>query len=167
VSSLSSLYKSRLVANQLKEWIELGKFFITAPVESLPTDTEVKPMKVTSEIKFVNGFMRDTITCNANDAITEVAEKIVTNNQDHVPVVDEKGKLVGIVTTFDLTRALARGTETLSDIITKKVITTTPDEPLSVAARKLKENSISALPVIDNKRKVIGILSSGDIIQRG
>jgi uncharacterized protein (DUF39 family)/CBS domain-containing protein len=167
VSSLSSLYKARLVANQLKEWIEQGKFTLTAPVERLPLDTEVKPMKVTSEIKFVNGFMRDTLTCNASDAITEVAEKIVSNNQDHMPVVDEKGKLVGIVTTFDLTRALARGTENLSDIITKKVITTTPDEPLSVAARKMKENSISALPVIDNKRKVIGIITSGDVIQRG
>ena len=167
VSSMSSLQKARQIALKLKEWIEKGKFFITAPVETLPRDTEFRPMKVTSEIKFVSGFMSPTATCTLKESITEVADKIVKNDQDHMPVVDENNTLIGIVTTFDLTRALATGTQNLADIITRKVITTTPDEPLSVASRKMKENSISALPVVNSKNKVLGIITSGDVLQRG
>jgi CBS domain-containing protein len=115
----------------------------------------------------VSGFMSPAVTCTLKETITEVAEKIVKNDQDHVPVVDDAGKLIGIVTTFDLTRALAKGTQKLSDIVTRRVITTTPDDPISVAARKMKENAISALPVIDNKNKLLGLITSGDVLQRG
>lgn len=167
VSSMSSLSKARLIAQKLKEWIEKRTFFITAPVETLPRDTESHSLKVTSEIKFVSGFMSPAVTCTLKESITDVADKIVKNDQDHVPVVDDKGILIGIVTTFDLTRALAKGTQNLADIVTRKVITTTPDDPISVAARKMKENAISALPVIDGKRKVLGLITSGDVIQRG
>ncbi len=167
VSSMSSLSKARKISQILKEWIEKSKFFVTAPVETLPRDTESHGMKVTSEIKFVSGFMSPAVTCTLKETITEVADKIVKNDQDHVPVVDDAGKLIGIVTTFDLTRALAKGTQNLSDIVTRRVITTTPDDPISVAARKMKENAISALPVIDNKNKLLGLITSGDVLQRG
>ena len=167
VSSMSSLSKARKIALKLKEWIEKKNFFLTAPVETLSRETESHPMKVTSEIKFVSGFMSAAVTCTLKETITEVANKIVKNDQDHVPVVDDVGKLIGIVTTFDLTWALAKGKLNLADIVTRKVITTTPDDPISVAARKMKENSISALPVIDSKNKLLGLITSGDVLQRG
>ena len=47
--------------------------------------------------------------------------------------------------------------------MTRKVVTAHPDDPIEVAARKMDVNDISALPVIDAKRKVIGVVSSQDL----
>jgi len=51
----------------------------------------------------------------------------------------------------------------VKDIMTRKVIKTTPDEPVDVAARKLEQNNISALPVVDATNRVVGILSAIDL----
>jgi len=73
--------------------------------------------------------------------------------------------LKGIVTSFDITKAIAKDKKVLEDIITKKVVTTTDNEPISNAARKMKVNNISALPVIDDNNKVVGIISSEELIR--
>jgi len=45
----------------------------------------------------------------------------------------------------------------------KRVITTTPEEPVDVAVRKLEQNNISALPVVDAKRHVVAMLTAIDL----
>jgi len=80
-----------------------------------------------------------------------------------VIVADEQGKLKGIVTSWDITKAVAEGKKKLVDIIVRKVLTTTPDESLEAASRKMAQHQISALPVIDHKGKVLGIITSEDI----
>ncbi|MFX0072479.1 MAG: CBS domain-containing protein, partial [Candidatus Hermodarchaeota archaeon] len=67
-------------------------------------------------------------------------------------------------TSFDITKAIAEDKKNLRDIITKRVFTTGDNEPISNAARKMKTNNISALPVIDDNKKVIGIITSEDIM---
>ena len=73
--------------------------------------------------------------------------------------------MVGIVTSFDITRAIAEEKGILKDIMTRRVITTTDNEPLDIAARKMKLNEISALPVIDDNKIVTGIITSEDLIK--
>jgi len=46
------------------------------------------------------------------------------------------------------------------DIMKKKVITTTPEEAVDVAVRKLEQYNISALPVVDGEKRVIGMLTA-------
>jgi len=70
---------------------------------------------------------------------------------------------LGIVTSWDITKAVAEGKNRLGEIITRKVVTTTLDEPVEAASRKMAQHQISALPVIDNDRKVLGIVTSEDI----
>ena len=53
------------------------------------------------------------------------------------------------------------------DIMTKKVITVTPDTLVSDIARLLIENGISALPVVNINGEVIGMVSEGDLTGRG
>jgi len=43
------------------------------------------------------------------------------------------------------------------------VITASPDEPIDLAARRLERHNISALPVVDDSNKVIGIVTSEDL----
>jgi len=163
VSSLSSLKMAKKVSEILKTWIEEGTFTLTAPVERLPGDTLFKPMRQTEEIPFVVSVMHPAVTCTENEEIRAIAERIVTKSVNHIVVVDETGKLKGIVTSWDITRAMAEGKKALADIESKNVITAKPDEPLEIASKRMAQHSISALPVIDIEKKVMGIITSEDV----
>lgn len=163
VSPLSSLEKAKDIAETLKNWIEDASFFLTSPVERLPTNTVSKPMKQTKETSFVEALTRPAVTCNEDETVKAVAERIINRSVNHIVVIDDQGKLSGIVTSWDITRAVANGKEKLGEIITRRVITTAPDEPIEVAARKLAQHNISALPVIDQVGKVLGIVTSEEL----
>jgi len=163
VSPLSSLEKAKEIAETLKSWIAEGTFYLSAPVERLPLDTVFKPMKQTKDIVFVEALMRPAATCKENEDIEKVAQRIITHSVNHIVVVDAQGKLRGIITSWDITRAVAENKKSLTDIIIRKVITTTPDEPVEAAARKMTQHNISALPVINREGKVLGIITSEDV----
>jgi CBS domain-containing protein len=163
-SAMSSLHHARKIALELKKWIEDGKFFLNPPAETLPKDTEFNPMRQTSEIEFVKDLKQDAVICYHDCDIEVVAEKIIEQNINHIVITDRDNHLKGIVTSFDITKAVAKNDKKLKDIITKKVITTSDNEPVEVAARKMKKHNISALPVIDDKNYVQGIISSEDLM---
>jgi uncharacterized protein (DUF39 family)/CBS domain-containing protein len=163
VSSLSSLKMARKVAQTLKDWIQEGSFYLSAPIERLPTDTTVKPMRQTQEVPFVVSVMHPAVTCTEDEAIQAIAERMVTKSVNHIVVVDEQNKLLGIVTSWDVTRAMAEGKKALADIETHNVFTAKPDEPLELASKRMALHSISALPVIDIEHKVLGIVTSEDV----
>lgn len=163
VSPLSSLKEARIISETLKSWIENGLFYLTSAVERLPTDTVAKPMKQTEEIAFVKNVTQTVVTCTEDEEIKAVAQRIINTAVNHVVVVDEEGRLDGIVTSWDITRSVAEGKKKIANIITRKVVTTIPDEPLEAASRKMAQHHISALPVIDHKRRVLGIVTSEDI----
>lgn len=162
VSPLSSLKTARKIAETLKSWIENSSFYLTSPVERLPTDTTCRPMKQTEEIAFVNSVMHPAVTCTEDEEIKTVANRIISHSVNHIVVADDQGKLKGIVTSWDVTKAVAEGKKKLADIIVRKVVTTKPDESLEAASRKMAQHQISALPVIDHDRKVLGIITSED-----
>ena len=163
VSSLSSLKTARKIAGTLKSWIEKEEFFLTAPVERLPVDTLFKPMRQTGETPFVANVMQKAVTCRESEAVKAIAERIVTQSVNHIVVVDGSSKLTGIVTSWDITRALAQGKKALSDIVTRRVITAKLDEPLETASKRMAQHNISALPVIDDDKKVLGIVTAEDV----
>jgi len=163
VSPLSSLKTARKIAETLKSWIENSSFYLTSPVERLPTDTTCRPMKQTEEIAFVNSVMHPAVTCTEDEEIKTIANRIISHSVNHIVVADDQGKLKGIVTSWDVTKAVAEGKKKLTDIIVRKVVTTKPDESLEAASRKMAQHQISALPVIDHDRKVLGIITSEDI----
>ncbi len=163
VSSLSSLYMARKIMKELKKMIEKGEFFLTQPVERIPTKSEFKPMKE-KEVKVVRSVMTKAITIPPDMSIEEASRIIIQRNVNHLPVVDENGVLVGIVTSWDVAKAVAMGKMgKVSDVMTRRVITAMPDEPIESAARKLEQFSISALPVVDAKKRVLGLVTSEDL----
>jgi CBS domain-containing protein len=52
------------------------------------------------------------------------------------------------------------------DVMTREVETVTPDTSLKGAARKMVQLSVSGLPVIDQERRVVGIITEGDFVRR-
>jgi uncharacterized protein (DUF39 family)/CBS domain-containing protein len=163
VSSLSSLKKARKIAETLKSWIENGTFYLSAPAETLPTDSVCNPMRQSKEIAFVNTVAHKAVTCRVDEDIKTVAQRIISKSVNHVVVTDNGGEIKGLVTSWDVTRAVAEGKSRLADIITKKVFTTRPEETLEAASRKMAQHHISALPVVDRNNKVVGLITSEDI----
>ncbi|MEM3677568.1 MAG: homocysteine biosynthesis protein [Candidatus Bathyarchaeia archaeon] len=162
VQPLSSLKVAREIAETLKEWILSGVFYLSEPVERLPLDVEFKPMKVTGEPE-ARMVMESAVTCSMDEDLREAAEKIVRGEVNHILVTDEGGYLKGIVTSFDVTRAVAEGFRSLKEVMTTKVITVRPEELLGSCIQKMEEHKISALPVVDKDGKVMGIVTAEGI----
>lgn len=163
VSPLSSLRKAKDIAETLKSWIEDASFYLSAPVETLPTDTVFKPMRQTRETAFVENLVHEAVTCREDEEVEDVAQRLINRSVNHIVVVDDLGKLKGIVTSWDITKAVAKGKGVLRDIIVRRVYTATLNEPLELASRRMAQHNISALPVVDGGGKVVGIVTSEDI----
>ncbi|NQT09440.1 CBS domain-containing protein [Candidatus Bathyarchaeota archaeon] len=163
VSSISSLRKAYAISETLRDWIEEGRFYLTAPIERLPTDTVFKPMRQPKGSAFVEDIVHEAVTCSEDEEIEKVARRLITRNVNHLVVVDGEGKLSGIVTSWDITKSIANGRGTLREFIVREVHTASLNEPLETASRRMAEHNISALPVIDGERRVLGIVTSEDI----
>ncbi|MCD6248352.1 MAG: homocysteine biosynthesis protein [Hadesarchaea archaeon] len=164
VSPLSSIKRAREIATVLKEWIERGEFLLSQPVERLPRDREFKPMKQPFAVPLVRDIMtREVVTARADSSVESAAKILAEKGFDHLPIVDEENKLVGIVTSWDIAVAVGKGKKKLSDILTSKVVTASEDEPVDSVARKLEKHKISGVPVVDSKKKLKGMLTSEDL----
>lgn len=164
-SSLSSLLMAREVAATLKGSIEKGEFVLTQPVAPLSLAGSARPMKQTKEFPYVEDVMsREVVSVTEDISVAEAAQAIIKSKFDHLPVVNSAGVLCGIITTWDISKAVADGTiSQVSQIMTRNVFSTTPDQPIELAARTLDTHSISALPVVDQDGRVIGMLSSNHL----
>jgi homoserine O-acetyltransferase/O-succinyltransferase len=99
----------------------------------------------------------ETIEEGTTTAVT--ARRMVNSGVNHMPVLSANGQLVGIVTSWDIAKAVASSYLWLDEIMSRDVVTTTPDEPIEAAAKKMEEYAISALPVIDEEQHVIGLIT--------
>jgi uncharacterized protein (DUF39 family)/CBS domain-containing protein len=164
-SPMSSFHEARGIAEELKQSIQKGLFYPTLPVERLPNQGVFKPMKQIKEQPTVADVMASRVTTIKQGLTVEDAAKVIMEgNFNHLPVVSDEDKLVGIITAWDVAKAVAQNKrDKLDDIMTRTVITVGVTELIDMAARKLDQHNISALPVINNKNKVVGIITSDDI----
>ena len=165
-SSLSSYRRAREVAQELKTWIEQGKMELTLPVRRLDPEKRAKPMRETAITPRVRDIMnRQVISVAEDEDIRAAAKRLLRGETNHLPILNDDGVLVGIITTYDVSKAVVTDgrLRQVKDIMTRQVIKTTPDEPVDIAARKLEQNNISALPVVDATNRVVGILSAIDL----
>jgi len=162
-SSLSSFRRARKVALELKTWVEKGTMQLALPTRQIDPLKVSKPMHQTTRGPRVLDIMdRKVVSIGEDEEIRTAAQKLLKGETNHLPVVNGAGTLVGIVTTFDVSKAVANPGKAhlVKDIMKKKVITTTPDEAVDIAVRKLEQYNISALPVVDPENHVIAILTA-------
>lgn len=90
---------------------------------------------------------------------------------DHVPVVDEQGTLIGLLTYTCLVRLIrfgmtAPGPDSLvKDVMVQKPVTVGPDTTLSDALNVLRQNNFHYLPVVDDDGKLLGSVCSRDLLR--
>lgn len=163
-SSMSSYFKAKEIATELAEMIRRGKFELARPSVRLSVSAAPKPMRLLSEAPFVRELMAPTITVRETISVHEAAQILIGKQVNHLPVVAADNKLIGIVTAWDISKAVALNKgDSLKGIMTRRVITAMPDEPIDLAARRLERHNISALPVVDHTNTVVGIITSEDL----
>ncbi|MGZ4881687.1 MAG: homocysteine biosynthesis protein [Halobacteriota archaeon] len=163
-SSMSSFFKAKEIATELAQRIRKGTFELALPTMRLPNRAILKPMKQLSEAPLVREVMLPSITVHEAISVQEAAKIIVGKQVNHLPVVSAENKLIGIVTAYDISKAVALNKgDSLKEIMTKRVITAKLDEPIDLAARRLERHNISALPVVDQANTVVGIITSEDL----
>lgn len=118
------------------------------------------------------------ITISPETSVFKAREMMDHHKITHLPVTDGKAHLLGIVTDRDLRQAWASPATTLSvheltyvlqkltvdNIMTRKVVTATPDMTIERAARVLQDHKIGCLPVLKNDR-LVGMITSTDLLE--
>ncbi len=99
-------------------------------------------------------------TIDTNAVLVEAASVMIDLGVNHLPVLGPNGALAGIVTSWDIAKAVAHGHSRLAEIMTRTVVTVGPGETVGEAAARMESHAISALPVVDDGNRLIGIVSS-------
>ncbi len=130
---------------------------------------------------FVSRSMtRKVISVDPETKIFDAQELMQANNIRHLPVIEKDDKLVGIVTDRDIRSALPYSffkksldelekekisTLRAKDIMSKKPITISPSYTIQDALIMIQESNVGALPVVDDKGKITGIISVRDLLR--
>jgi uncharacterized protein (DUF39 family)/CBS domain-containing protein len=165
-SSLSSYRKAREIAMTLRHWVEQGKMELSLPTRKINPDQKAKPMHESVRGPRVLEIMDHRVfPVGEGDEIRTAAKILLKGETNHLPVVNREGVLVGIVTTYDISKAVANPGKAgyVKDIMRKEVVTTTPDEAVDIAVQKLERHNISALPVVDTGMHVVAMLTATDL----
>jgi len=99
--------------------------------------------------------------------VTALAKKMLEQDVGAIPI-GENDRLIGIVTDRDITlRAVANGKDvsglTARDVMTKGIVWCRDIDEVNQAANVMQTKQVRRLPVIDQNKRMVGILSVGDI----
>jgi CBS domain-containing protein len=126
-------------------------------------------------------MIRDPVTLPAHTPLAQAAAIMVDRDLKRLPVVDEQGRLVGMVSRSDLLKTIAEGlrqrpTEppplpagapaTVGEMMLREVPTVHRDTPLAATLERLLETDKRRVVVVDNSDHVVGIITDGDVLRR-
>ncbi|MCB9282871.1 MAG: CBS domain-containing protein [Lewinellaceae bacterium] len=123
----------------------------------------------------------EVVTVSPNETMEVVHRIFNTSEIHHLPVVNQEGVVVGIVSksdyysisnAFPLFRPDLREAANerlfksllVEDVMTRQVATLSPEDSLTVAAGYFKENIFHAIPIVDRGGKLVGILTTFDLL---
>ncbi|XMB85887.1 CBS domain-containing protein [Mycoplasmatota bacterium WC44] len=115
--------------------------------------------------------VRDIMTRNVSyvtvkSDITEAVNIMKSIDVGLVPVCDDNNNLVGVITDRDIVlRSVAEpnnANQHVGNIMSKSIVSVSPDTNAHEAATLMAQNQIRRLPVVENN-KIVGILSLGDL----
>ncbi len=117
----------------------------------------------------VESYMSNApITIRDETVYWEAFDTMREKDLHHIPVVNEDNAVVGILTRRDLQIAAQHFKEApveVSEVMHSPVVTISPGELLSEAAKQMIDNRIGGLPVLDTNDQVVGILTETDLLR--
>lgn len=146
---------------------------------------------ISSTVQTVEDCMTERVIClEKEDNLSKAVEVIQKRKFRHVPIVDEQRRLVGIVSDRDILRHLpfakrepASQTEVfrgdlfgvsskdsslklrVTDVMTRDVVSVLPSCSFNNAIKTLHETRINCLPVVDEEKKILGIVTVSDVLR--
>jgi CBS domain-containing protein len=141
-------------------------------------------------MKAADVMVANVITVGPDARVEDVAGVLLANRISAVPVVDDEGRMIGIISEGDLMRRPETGTERprswwlealtdtrtlatefvrshsrrVADVMTRHVVTANPDTPLGEIASLLEKNRIKRVPIVEYG-KIVGIVSRANLLQ--
>lgn len=115
-------------------------------------------------------FMQDAVYFyDVNDTGEQLTREMTAGGFGSVPVVDSEGKVVGIVTEFDLLKTIMENktlsSMTAGEMMTPNPVTVGPDTTAPDLIRLLEDKHLIRMPVVDAKGKLLGIVARRDILE--
>jgi acetoin utilization protein AcuB len=121
----------------------------------------------------------DVLTINKNESLIDADKKMREYGVRRLPVVNNKGKLVGLVTKGDVREASPSDATMLSiwevnyliaklevgKVMASNVHTITPDADIIDAAQIMLDQKVSGLPVVSSNGDLVGIITESDIFR--
>jgi CBS domain-containing protein len=108
----------------------------------------------------------DVTTATATDPAEDAAARLVAQRLTAMPVIDDDGKLVGLVSEADLLgdEPLSRRTgRTVGAVMTRDVVTLDPDDTIGHARLLVAEHGLRIVPVVTDGT-LVGVLSRTDLV---
>ncbi len=117
----------------------------------------------------VGSVMEKEVQSGMKDSEAKLLASYMMEGFGSVPIIDETSKLVGIVSEFDLLKALRKGKNLedvmAGDIMTANPVSVTQDTNVLTLMDVLQNNHLIRVPVVDSKGKLIGIVARRDLLR--
>ena len=134
-------------------------------------DTDQDNIVVSKNLNAYDLMSPQVVVAKENTNTEQISSRLLAGEFNGVPVVDDNGAVVGIVTALDILRAI-QGGKKLNEMLARDIMTPNPstvkkDTPLEEIIRVLVEKEIVLVPVVedDNNNKLIGVVARLDILR--
>lgn len=124
---------------------------------------EEQALKVRKVKRAESGMIIDPVTLPITAKVIDAKAYMKEHKIGGIPIVDEKGKLLGIVTNRDL-RFEKNNQRPISEVMTSEnLVTVSEGTSMEEAEEILQENKIEKLPVVNKEEKLVGLITFRDI----
>jgi len=111
---------------------------------------------------------KDPITVGPDDVVRDVSKMMVSKKIQQIPVV-EAGKLVGLVTSYDLWRDLKKSKNSeerkIREVMNTNVLKIAPKDKVGTAAELFIDRRFKTLPVVNLRNELKGVVTAFDVIK--
>jgi CIC family chloride channel protein len=131
-----------------------------------------RDVDVMESVRVEEVMVREPVTIPHDLPVSLLAGEFIRTGRHGFPVVDEEGKLFGVVSLVDYRRAAREGQSVpkdmiVRDITTRAVVSVFPDETVDTALRRMAPRDLSRLPVVarQDPRQLLGVVRRNDIVR--
>jgi CBS domain-containing protein len=117
-----------------------------------------------TELRVADLMTTAIVTVKASDNLTSARAEMEVGVIRHLPVVDDRNTLVGVLSDRDVLHLRATNKH-VADVMTRDVITVSPDAPAIEAASIMLDHKISSVLVVDDAGTLVGVVTQTDYLE--
>lgn len=124
-----------------------------------------------SGVRAIDFMSTNLITTTKENKIADIAKVMNKYRIGGVPVVNKKGAIIGLITERDIMIHVIAANKkpdqvSVGEVMTKKIITIGKFEDINDIAKKMNQHDLTRLPVLDEKKRLIGVVTNRDVLEQ-